>query len=145
MNNLFTFTVIYKLHQASISLVGISSPQFKKITSLIQLPIHFTPSQLWNSTLSGSSPHWQRAEVAIGRLYSVKIVFEAHMDGENSDIALDDIQFIGCDATPLCSGNQFGCEEHSCLNRNQVSILRTRNRPNQKILVPDWLITSHVT
>ena len=51
------------------------------------------------------------------------------------------------DFTLTCIDGEVKC--HKLLLLAQGGLLETRvrdmNRPNQEILVPDWLITSHVT
>lgn len=62
-------------------------------------------TRVWNSTNSATSSHWQTEEVMLGRGYASKIVFQAVMDGEDSDIAIDDIQLVNCGGNILQSYN----------------------------------------
>ena len=56
---------------------------------------------MWNSTLSSADRHWQSAEVVVPRGYQTKLVFEAVMDGEDSDMAIDDVQLLNCGSGEL--------------------------------------------
>ena len=67
-----------------------------------------------------SSQLWQTAEVQVVRGYQSKLEFQAVMDGDDSDIAIDDIQLLNCNVYPLCSAQQFGCNDPTCINMNQV-------------------------
>lgn len=87
----------------------------------------FETSRLW-SVEGVQNDRWYRAIVKVGRLFRpFHVRFDARKTATTlADIAIDDIQWIGCNlplitnATTNCTANQFRCNRGVCIDENRV-------------------------
>lgn len=83
-------------------------------------------SRIWS--IQGTQPNrWQKGIVKVGRLYRpFRIRFDARKTASSfADIAIDDIQWVGCNLPILtndttCAADQFQCKRGGCIDQNRV-------------------------